>query len=97
MAQCQTQSSNIRIYPKVIVNFFLQEFSVTKTMMWECHMDNSTEIRYAMTLGQYLLSELGLNLKFSNHVIKEGDGPFKRCSASTFHLDMHEFKILNTD
>ena len=41
------------------------------------HADDSAKGRYDMILGRDLLTELGLNLKFSEHVIEADDGPFK--------------------
>ena len=49
-----------------------------------------------MTLGQNLLTELGLNLKLSEHFIKADDGPFKGSTAPIFDLGTYEFKYLNT-
>ena len=52
--------------------------------------------RYAMILGRDLLTTLGLNLKFSDHVIKPYDGTFKGSTAPMVDLGMYEFKYLNT-
>ena len=41
--KCQTQSGEITINEEVKVNFFLQEFSASKIVMWECHVDKTTE------------------------------------------------------
>ena len=51
---------------------------------------------YDMILGQYLLTELGLNLKFSNHVIQEYGGLLKGSTAPMVDLGTYEFKYLNT-
>ena len=40
---------------QVKANFCLPEFSVTKIVMWECHVDDSSEIRYNMKGAQHLL------------------------------------------
>ena len=50
-------------------------------MPWKCHVDNYTNIRYDMILGRYLLTALGLDIKFSKNIIICGDGPFKECPA----------------
>ena len=46
-------------------------------MAWKFHVDESTKGRYGMILGQDLLIELVLNLKFAEHVVEANDGPFK--------------------
>ena len=40
-------------------------------------MDDSTKGRYDIILGRNILTELGLNLEFIEHVIKADDGTFK--------------------
>ena len=40
-------------------------------------MDESSKGRYDMISGIYLLTELGLNLELSDHVIKADNGHFK--------------------
>ena len=40
-------------------------------------MDESTKGKYNMILGQDILTELGLNLKLSEHVINSDDEPLK--------------------
>ena len=59
------------------VDLCLLEFGATKIVTWKCHVAKSTNIRYDMILGRYLLTALGLDLKFSENVILGGDGPFK--------------------
>ena len=49
-----------------------------------------------MILGRYVLTELGLNLKFSKHVIEADDGPFIGSTASIVDLGAYVFKDLNT-
>ena len=56
---------------KVRENFTLPALSVTNVVTWKCHVDDTTNGRYIMILGRYLLKELGFNLKTSNHVIKK--------------------------
>ena len=48
-----------------------------------------------MIIGRYLLSELGLNSKFPEHVIEADDGPFKESTAPMVDLDTYIFKYLN--
>ena len=39
-------------------------------------MDGTTNGRYAMILGRYLLTALGLDLKFYYNIIIGGGGPY---------------------
>ena len=59
-------------------------------------MDESAKGRYDMILGRDILTELGLNLKFSNRVIKAYDRTFKGYTTSMVDLGMYLFKDLNT-
>ena len=61
-------------------------FSVTKIVTWVFHADNSAKSRYDMILGRYIFAALGLNLKFSEHVIKGGDGPFEGFTVPMINL-----------
>ena len=44
--------------------------------MWNFHVDDSAKGRYDIIVGEDLLTELGLNLIFSEHVIEADCGPF---------------------
>ena len=46
-------------------------------MTWGCHVDDSAKIKYEMILGKNIFTALGLNIKFSDHVIEADDGTFK--------------------
>ena len=48
-----------------------------------------------MILGWELLTELILNLKLSEHVIKAYDGPFKGSTTPMVDLGTYIFKYLN--
>ena len=50
-------------------------------MVWKLHVDEFTNGRYDMILGRYLLTELGLDLKFSENVGIGGKGPYEGFSA----------------
>ena len=50
---------------------------MTNVVRWKCHVDDSTKGRYDIILGRNILTELGLNLKFIEHVIKADYGTFK--------------------
>ena len=60
-------------------------------------MDDSAKGRYDMILGIHLLTELGLNIKFSEHVIKADDGHFKGSTTPMVDLGTHKFKDINTE
>ena len=49
-----------------------------------------------MILGQDILTELGLNLKWSEHVIKADGGTFKGTITPMVDLVTYIFKYLNT-
>ena len=71
MVQCHTKVGKLTTSLKVKIDFTLPELSVTEIAALIFHLDDSTKIKYHMILGGYLLRELELNLKFSDHVIKE--------------------------
>ena len=49
-----------------------------------------------MIIRQYILTELGINLKLSELVIKAGAGPFKGSTTTMVDLGTYVFKYLNT-
>ena len=59
-------------------------------------MDDPAKGWYDMILGQYLSIELGLNLKWSEHIIESDDGTFKGFTTPMVDLGTYEFKYLNT-
>ena len=61
--------------------FCLPEFSASKIVTWKFHVEESTHGIYHMILGRYLLTVLGLYLRFSENVIIGGEGPYEGCSA----------------
>ena len=65
-------------------------------MTWKCRLDDSAKGRYDMILGRNLLTELGLNLKLSEHAIKYDDRPFKEYTPPMFNLVTYVLKYLNT-
>ena len=69
--------------------------SATNVMTWDCHVDESTKGGYNMILGRDILTELGLNLKFSEHVIEADYGNFNRSKTSMVDLGAYIFKDLN--
>ena len=73
----ETQDGKFMTSKKLNVDFCLSEFSVKNIVTWKCHVDESDEGRYDMTLGRDLIITLGVDLKFSENVIIGGDGPYK--------------------
>ena len=59
---------------------------------WNCHMDDSAKSLYGMSLGKYLLTALGLNIKLSEHVIKSDDGNLKVSTLTMVDLGAYELK-----
>ena len=59
-------------------------------------MDDSAKVRYNIIIGKYLLTELGLNMKLSEHFIKVDNGPLKGSSAPMVDLGTYEIINLNT-
>ena len=58
--QCQTQRRNFRTNQKFKVNFCLPKSGAETIVIYECHVDESTGVRYAMILGRDLLISMGL-------------------------------------
>ena len=81
---------------KVKIDLTSPELSVEKIVTWNYHMYDSTNGRYDMILGRYLLTYLGLNLQLSDHTIEADDGPFKGSRAPMVDMGTQEFKDLNT-
>ena len=93
--QWHTQAGNITTNPKVKVDLILPTLIATNAVMWKCHMDDPAKGRYNIILGRYLLPELGLNLKLSEHVIEAHDQNVKRYTTPMVNLGMYIFKDLN--
>ena len=94
--QWHTHAGNITTNLNIKVYFTLPTLSATNFVTWKCHVDDSAKGRHDMILGRDLLTELVLNLKFSRHIIKAYDGPFKGSTIPMVYLGMYEFKDLNT-
>ena len=77
VVQCHTQAGNITNNIKVKVYFNLPALSAKNFLMSKYHVDDSVKGRYDIIIGQYILTELGLNLILYEHVIEKYDGPFK--------------------
>ena len=96
VAQWQTQARKITTNIKVNVDFTLPVISTTNVLTWKFHMDDSAKGRYDIILGRYIWTELGLNIKFSEHVIEADDGHFMGTTAPMIYLCAYVFKYLNT-
>ena len=87
------QSVNIITNLKVKIDFTSPELSAMKIVTWDFQVDDSAKGRYGMILGIDLLKPLGLNQKFSEHVIKSYYGPLKGSSAPMVGMGTYEFKL----
>ena len=94
--QWHMQAGNITTNLKVKVDFTLPELVMTNVLTWKIHVDNSAKGRYYMILGQYILTQLGLNLNISEHVIKADGRPFKGSTTPMVDLGKCVFIYLNT-
>ena len=94
--QWHTQAGNITTNLKVKIDFNLPEFSLKKIVTCDFHVNDFFKSRYDMTLGRYILTALGLNLKLSEHISEADDGPLKRSTTPMIELCTYEFKDLNT-
>ena len=57
---------------KGLVKFTLPEFYLNREITYVCHIDDTTSPRaasYDMIMGRDIMSELGLDISFSNHEI----------------------------
>ena len=91
------QAVNITTNIKIKVHFTFPALRATNLVTWKCHVDDSAKGRYNMILGWNLLTELELNLKFSEHVIKSYNTPFKGSKTYMVDLGTYILKYLNTD
>ena len=94
--QWHTWARNITTSIKIKVHFTLPALSARNVVMWEFCVDDSSKVRYNMILGRDILTELGLNLKLSEHAIKADDGTFKGYTTPMIDLVICVFKYLNT-
>ena len=92
----QTQDENITTNFKVKVGFMLPALSATNVVTSRCHVDDSARGRHDMNLDRYLLTELLLNSKISEHVIKAYYDPFIGSTSPMVDLVAYVFKDLNT-
>ena len=91
------QASNIKTDHKVKFILYLPQSRSTKIATWECHVDDFTEIRHATILGRDIITSLVLSLECSKHVIKGGDGTFRRYITTMVDMSTYDFENLNTE
>ena len=87
----KTRADKITTNINIKIDFTLPELSATKIVTWTCHVDDSHKGRNYMILGRYLLTESGLNLKFSDQVIEADNVPFKGSVAPVVDMGTYEF------
>ena len=92
LIQCHTQARNITNNLKFKVDFTLLALRAKNVVPGKFHVDDSSKGRYNIILGQYLLTELVLNLKISEHAIEANNGPFK---GSTLYLTLPALRATN--
>ena len=88
----KTQACKFTTSHKMNVESCLTEFSATKIVLWNCHVDNNTNIRYDVILGRDLLTLMVLDLKFSVKVITGGEGQYEGCLAHMVDFSNYNFK-----
>ena len=93
--QWNTQAWNITTNLKVKVYFNLPAIIAMNALMWKLHVDDSVKGRHNMILGRDILTELWLNLKYSEQVIKADDGPSKGSTIPMVDLGTYVFKDLS--
>ena len=81
---------------KVKIYFTLPRLNATKVVMFNCHVSYSAKGRYVMILDRDLLTALGLNLKWSEHVIDTYDGTLKMSSSTMVDLGTYELGYFST-
>ena len=96
LMQWHTQAVNITTNIKFEVYFILPALIATNIVMWEFHVDGFSEGGYNMILGQDISTELGLSLKFSEHVIEADDKHFIGYTTPMVSLGTFIFTDLNT-
>ncbi len=67
---------------KALMDFRLPEFSLNKTITWSCHVDETTDPKFAqydMIIGDDLMQELGIDLLYSKQLMiwEDNEVPMK--------------------
>ena len=82
----QNQPGDFTTNQKVYINLCLLEFSSTKILIWEFHVDDLTKSRCDIILGRDITMDLVLDLKYSKHIIAESYGKYKGCTSHMVDL-----------
>ena len=61
----------------VNVDLCLTECTAAKIVTWKCQVNKFSNGRYDMDLGRYLITALGLDIKFNSNVIIGNNGPYE--------------------
>ena len=64
MTQWEIKAGNLKTNQKVKVNFCLPDFGMKKIVIWECHVDKYSEIRYDIIVGIYIITLFLLYIYF---------------------------------
>ena len=92
--QWKTQAGNIATNFKFEKDFTLPALSAMSVVTWKFHVDDSAKGRHDMILVRDILTEFGLNLKFSEHVIEANDGHLVGSTAPMVDLGAYVRKYL---
>ena len=87
--QWHTQDENIINNLRFTLDFTLPALSATNFVTWKCHGYDSAKGGYNIILGRDILTGLVLNLKRSEHVIKNDNGPFKGSKTPMVDLGIY--------
>ena len=78
----RTQGSDFLTPHKTNVELVPPELDATKTVPWDFHVDDSQKnSQYDMIKGQDLLSEIQLDLCFSDYTIRGNGGAYEECNV----------------
>ena len=94
--QWHKQYGNVTTNHEVKVDYTLPAISATNVVTWLCNVDDYAKGRYNMIWVQYLLTELWLHLKLSEHIIKADDRPFKGSITLMVDFGTDVIKDLNS-
>ena len=68
----------------------LPDFSVSKIVTLDFHVDDSAKGGYNMIVDRYILIEIGLNKKLSEQIVEAGGGPLRGSTPPTIYLGTYE-------
>ena len=67
---------------------------MTKIVMWKFHVDKYSNCISDMLIGRYLITALGLELKFSNYFIIGDKAPYEGCSSTIVKVSSYKFTFI---